>query len=78
MVAVKAILRGFELASGLKINFHKSKIAGVNMDSFALISYAKTLSCAQMGVPFKYLGLEVGGEPKEGEVLGTCVNQNQS
>jgi len=65
VVAVKAILRGFELALGLKINFHKSKIAGVNVDSFALLSYAKTLSCAQMGVPFKYLGLEVGGNPRK-------------
>jgi len=65
VVAVKAILRGFELASGLKINFHKSKIAGVNVDNYALSSYAKTLSCAQMGVPFKYLGLEVGGNPRK-------------
>ena len=37
VVTLKAILRGFELASGLKINFHKSKLAG-------LMSLIKTLT----------------------------------
>ena len=46
VVTMKAILRSFELASGLKINFHKSKIAGVNVES-------------------KYLGVEVGGNPRK-------------
>jgi len=61
VVTLKAILRGFELASGLKINFHKSKLTGINAQRNNLACYAKTLNCAQMGIPFKYLGLEVGG-----------------
>jgi len=65
VVTVKAILRGFELASGLKINFHKSKIAGVNVERNAMAKYAKTLNCDQMGIPFKYLGVEVGGNPRK-------------
>jgi len=65
VVTMKAILRGFEIASSLKINFHKSKIVGVNVDRNVLASYAKTLNCAQMGVPFKYLGLEVGGNSRK-------------
>jgi len=65
VVTMKAILRGFELASGLKINFYKSKIAGVNVDRNALKSYAKTLNCAQIVVPFKYLDLEVEGNPRK-------------
>ena len=65
VITLKAILRGFELASGLKINFHKSKLAGVNVESNALLSYAKTLNCAQMGIPFKYLGVKVGGNPRK-------------
>ncbi|XP_068486393.1 uncharacterized protein [Phaseolus vulgaris] len=65
VVAIKAILRGFELASGLKINFHKSRIAGVNVNRNAMVCYAKILNCGQMGVPFKYLGLEVGGNPRK-------------
>jgi len=62
---MKAILRGFELASSLKINFHKSKLASINVDRNALVCYTKTLNCTQMGVPFKYLGLEVDGNPKK-------------
>ena len=65
VVTMKAILRGFELASGLKINFHKPKIAGGNVNKNAMVCYVKTLNYAQMGVPFKYLGLEVGGNPRK-------------
>lgn len=48
VVTVKSILRGFELASGLKINFHKSKLVGINVDRNALACYTKTLNCAQV------------------------------
>ena len=65
VVTLKAILRGFKLAFGLKINFHKSKLAGINVPSNAVVVYSKTLNCTQMGVPFKYLGLEVGGNPRK-------------
>ncbi len=65
VVTLKAILRGFELASGLKINFHKSKLAGINVLSNEVVVYSKTLNCTQMVVPFKYLGLEVGGNPRK-------------
>ena len=54
---VKMILRCFELVSRLKINFHKSKLAGINVDRFTLETYAKTLNCNIMQMPFKYLGL---------------------
>jgi len=64
VVTLKAILRGFELAFGLKINFHKSKIAGINVHRNNILCYMKTLNCAEMAVPFKYLGLEVGGNPR--------------
>jgi len=65
VVTIKSILRGFEIASGLKINFHKSRLAGVNVQSNKLISYSKILNCNLMGIPFKYLGLEVGGNPRK-------------
>ena len=45
VVTLKAILRGFELASSQKINFHKSKLAGVNVPSNAVVCYSKTLNC---------------------------------
>ena len=65
VLTLKAILRGFELASGLKINFHKSKLVGINVPRNNVVCYTKTLNCAQMGIPFTYLGLEVGGNPRK-------------
>jgi len=45
IITLKSILRGFELASWLKINFHKSKLAGINVLKSNLDCYAKTLNC---------------------------------
>jgi len=52
VVTLKAILRGFEIASGLKINFQKSKIAGINVHKNNILCYMKTLNCAKMTIPF--------------------------
>jgi len=63
--AIKAILRCYEIVSGLKVNFHKSKLSGINVDGFAMTTYAKTLNCKTMKLPFQYLGVEVGGNPRK-------------
>ena len=65
VVSMKAILRGFEITSGLKINFHKSSLVCINVENTNLRCYSKLLNCGQMGYPFKYLGLEVGGNPRK-------------
>ena len=75
VIIMKAILRGFELASGLKINFHKSKLAGINVHNQSLGCYLKTLNCAQMSHPFKYLGLEVGGNPRKKSFWEPVLNK---
>jgi len=62
---IKAILRCFELVSGLKVNFLKSRLAGIDVDTFVLNTYAKTLNCNSMRIPFQYLGVEVGGNPRK-------------
>jgi hypothetical protein len=61
--AVKAILRGFEMASELKINFWKSCLVGVNVpDEF--LAMASDFSNYRIGhTTFKYLGLPVGANP---------------
>jgi len=43
--AIKVILRCYELASGLKINFHKSKLVGINVERNSLDFYAKSINC---------------------------------
>ncbi|MCH85694.1 LINE-1 reverse transcriptase like [Trifolium medium] len=61
--ALKAILRGFELASGLKVNFWKSSIIGVNVPNEFLAMASMFLNCRIGRTPFKYLGLPVGANP---------------
>jgi len=61
---IKAILRVFEMASGLKVNFYKSKIAGLKVDRSNLELYTKTLNCDIMQIPFVYLGMQIGGNPR--------------
>jgi len=75
VVTLKAILRGFELASGLKINFNKSKLSGINVLSRNIDCYTKTLNCAQMGILFSYLGLEVGGNPRKKKFWEPVLNK---
>jgi len=61
---IKFILRCYELASGLKINFHKSNLTGIKVERNSLQTYARTLNCNMMRIPFKYLRLEVWGNPR--------------
>ncbi|MCH79641.1 LINE-1 reverse transcriptase like, partial [Trifolium medium] len=61
---LKAILRGFEMASGLKINFWKSCLLGVNVTEDFLDLGCSFLNCKRGEVPFKYLGLPVGANPR--------------
>jgi hypothetical protein len=62
--AMKAVLRGFEMASGLKVNFWKSCIMGVNVPLDFLTLASDFLNCRIGRVPFKYLGLPVGANPR--------------
>jgi len=50
---INVILRCYELVSCLKINFYKSKLVGINVDRYYLDTYAKTLNCNTMMIPFK-------------------------
>jgi hypothetical protein len=61
---LKAILRGFELASGLKVNFWKSGLIGINVPSTFLEMACNFLNCKLGSLPFKYLGLPIGANPK--------------
>jgi len=58
---IKVILKCFELASGLKVNFEKSSIGGVGGDLQTVQRCASILNCALMETLFKYLGMLVGG-----------------
>jgi len=56
----KAILRGFEMVSELKVNFHKSCVMGVNVSLEFLEMASNFLNCNVGSLPFTYLGFSVG------------------
>lgn len=63
--AMKAILRCFELVSGLKVNFHKSRVMGINMVEQRRHDAALFLNCKLGSIPFKYLGVPIGANPRK-------------
>lgn len=59
-----AFKTAFELVTDLKINFHKSNIIGVNVEDKFLLGVSKFLFCSFGQVPFKFLGLPIGANPR--------------
>lgn len=63
--SIKTILRSFELVSRLKVNFHQSKLVGSNILE-AFFSVSLNLHCRTKSIPFKFLGIPVGANPRCG------------
>ena len=61
---VKVILRSFELVSGLRINFAKSKFGAVGQSEEWCLHAANYLNCALLQFPFCYLGIPIDVNPK--------------
>ncbi|KAL4282105.1 hypothetical protein GQ457_03G003350 [Hibiscus cannabinus] len=57
---VVRLLKGFEIASGLKLNLLKSKLIGVNVENNVIDSWANLLHCKRENLPCSYLGLPLG------------------
>jgi exonuclease III len=62
--AMRAVLLLFEALSGLKVNFSKSQLVGVNVSSSWLAEAALVLNCNVGSLPFVYLGLPIGGNAR--------------
>nr|GEY37659.1 RNA-directed DNA polymerase, eukaryota [Tanacetum cinerariifolium] len=56
------VLECFYKASGLRINMSKSKIIGVNVDTYKINRAANRLGCLVFNTPFMYLGSIIGGK----------------
>jgi hypothetical protein len=63
--AIKALLLLFEASSGLKVNFHKSMLVGVNIHDSWLAEAPSVLHCKLGQLPFLYLGLPIGGDSRK-------------
>lgn len=57
---IKRILWLFELMSGLKVNFSKCKLHGINISAVALSEYAGRLGCEVEKGTLSYLGMKTG------------------
>jgi hypothetical protein len=63
--ALRAVLNLFADMSGLKVNFQKSLLVGVNISDSWLTEAASILNCKVGKIPFLYLGLSIGGDPRK-------------
>ncbi|GAU48395.1 hypothetical protein TSUD_405400 [Trifolium subterraneum] len=61
---LRGVLSLFEKVSVLKVNFHKSMLVGVNIGASWLTEVASMLDCKVGKVPFMYLGMPIGGDPR--------------
>ena len=73
--ALRAALVIFEAMSGLKVKFYKSILVGVNIAPSWLNEVASALSCKVGKVPFLYLGMSIGGNPKRLSFWDPIVNR---
>ena len=60
IMTIKCVLICFEIVSGLKVNYTKSKLIGLRIQNNVLHRFSMILYCSTMEVPFKYLGVPVG------------------
>ncbi|XP_039682999.1 uncharacterized protein [Medicago truncatula] len=79
--ALRAGLVLFEAMSGLKVNFHKSSLVGVNINASWLSEAASVLGCKVGKIPFLYLGLPIRGNPRRllfWEPIVNCIKSRLS
>lgn len=62
---IKRALILFHQASGLRVNFQKSSILGINLQESLHHHLASSLLCKSEKFPSKYLGLPIGATPPE-------------
>lgn len=55
-----SLLRSFTDSTGLKVNFHKSSLVPINLNSEENTHLANTFGCIVGDMPFTYLGLPLG------------------
>ena len=73
--AIKSILRIFELASGLKINFAKSGFGAFGMSERWKSDAANWLNCSLLSFPFVYLGIPIGANPRRVQMWDPIIKK---
>ncbi|CAL0325442.1 unnamed protein product [Lupinus luteus] len=74
ITALKSILKCFEMTSGLRINCHKSSFIGIKpRRGFVQMAVTKLL-CSVGSIPFKFLGIHVGANPRRISTWSSIVD----
>lgn len=71
----KCILRCYELASGLKVNFLKSCCVGIGVPVEEVQMFASILNCKIAYTRFTYLGLPIGENPRRTNLWQPMLNK---
>lgn len=61
---LKAILLLFKSMSGLKVNFQKSSLVGINVSQGWVMEATRIINYKICSIPFNYIGIPIGANPK--------------
>ncbi|XP_058767026.1 uncharacterized mitochondrial protein AtMg01250-like [Vicia villosa] len=75
VLAIKSALKFFELASGLGINYPKSKLIGINTSNNFVEVVDYVLSCKVEASTFTFLGIPIGANPRKHSTWVPLVNK---
>ncbi|KAK3230297.1 hypothetical protein Dsin_002178 [Dipteronia sinensis] len=75
LLNLRRILHCFEMASGLRVNFHMSCIVKVGKKNQAEIYWAKALRCNRASLPITYLGMPLGSNPNTKNIWNPVVQK---
>mgnify|MGYP003703573563 CR=1 FL=1 len=78
VTTIKRILRCFEVLSRLKINFHKSHVCEAGVPKALVDDFATRLNCKRQSLPFPYLGLPFGANPRRKSTKIPVLNKFKS
>ena len=73
LLNVERVLHCFQIMSGLKVNFHKSSLIGIDIDHHILEGWADAISCKTKKLASTYLGLPLGTSTKPLEMWKPVV-----
>ena len=63
------------MMSGLKINYHKSVVCGVGFQEEEILGLAQRLNCISKKLPFNFLGMPLGANPKRKSTWSPIVDK---
>lgn len=62
--SIKLCMLIFQVISGLKVNLFKTSMVGIEVEGNSLLRFVEMMGCSVGRWPIKYLGMQLGGNPK--------------